>query len=213
MRACLGTFTTIAVLLGVSGVGLAQGVDVPSTDLPPPGVYVAPDEYHSYSAMGIVLDDPVHTPLLGTVIRQQVGDDEIESFDSEFTATEIGIGLGPLLMTGPTTVRVEGWYTGGQTGTFQTEIISMNLAGIGPWGPMIIRESPTLPSQGLTEITDIGGGMYHIDSFFDVFTELSVDGGMSWVPCDASTHMYLIPEPAMLLLLALGGLMLTRRRR
>ena len=40
-----------------------------------------------------------------------------------------------------------------------------------------IRESPTLASLGETYIMDIGGGLYDIDSFFDVFTELSVDGG------------------------------------
>ena len=77
----------------------------------------------------------------------------------------------------------------------------------------MIREDPTRASLGSTDITDIGGGLYHIDSFFDVFTELSVDGGSSWSACDYSTRMYLVPEPVTLVLLALGGLAAIRRRR
>jgi hypothetical protein len=53
----------------------------------------------------------------------------------------------------------------------------------------MIRESPTLPSLGQTSITDLGGGLYQIDSFFDVFTELSIDGGNTWLPADSSVHV------------------------
>ena len=63
---------------------------------------------------------------------------------------------------------------GSITGTFQTEMLGMNLIGT---GGVMIRESPSRPSLGQTKITDIGVGLYHIDSFFDVFTELSLDGG------------------------------------
>ena len=45
-----------------------------------------------------------------------------------------------------------------------------------------------------------GGGGYQIDSFFDVFTELSVDGGQSFVPAFNPTHLVssqtIVPEPA-----------------
>ena len=53
----------------------------------------------------------------------------------------------------------------------------MSLYGYVPGGPpILIREDPAQASVGQTTITDLGGGLYHIDSFFDVFTELSVDG-------------------------------------
>ena len=46
----------------------------------------------------------------------------------------------------------------------------------------MIRESPTEPSRGGTEIDAQSGGTYKINSFFDVFTELSLDGGATWSP-------------------------------
>jgi hypothetical protein len=81
---------------------------------------------------------------------------------------------------------------------------------------MMIRESPTLASTGQTTLTAVTGG-YQIDSFFDVFTELSLDGGISWMP-DTSGPMRMdymcIPEPAAISLLGLGvaGLLMMYRR-
>ena len=90
----------------------------------------------------------------------------------------------------------------------------MSLSGNAPMGPILIREDPYRASTGQTDITDLGGGLYHIDSFFDVFTELSVDGGMTWIASDSSTRMYLVPEPVTLTLLGIGGsIVLIRRRR
>jgi len=66
------------------------------------------------------------------------------------------------------------------TGTFATEIVSMSLSGNTGGRPTLLNAGSSFSGQagsGKTEITDIGGGLYHIDSFFDVFTELSVDGG------------------------------------
>jgi hypothetical protein len=59
--------------------------------------------------------------------------------------------------------------------TFDTEMLSMSLTGFNPsLGAVQIRESPTRPSLGKLLFDPVTGG---IDSFFDVFTELSMDGG------------------------------------
>ena len=190
----------------------APGLETSSADLPPDGVYVSPYEYHEYAAMGIILDGPRHRPLVDTVFRERVGDDEMETFDSVFTAVEIGQGFGPIVLTGPVVVRTFDRVLS-TTGRFDTEIVSMSLSGNSPAETVMIRQDAERASVGSTEITDLGGGLYHIDSFFDVFTELSVDGGGTWVSSRDSTHMFLIPEPVTMSLLALGGAILTRRRR
>ena len=102
---------------------------------------------------------------------------------------------------------------GNVTGVFNTEMPALNLSG----GGVMIRESPTLVSAGQTTITDVGGGNFTINSFFDIFTELSLDGGATWTPAASSTHVSLeaIPEPgtAALALAALALLTCARKSK
>ena len=90
----------------------------------------------------------------------------------------VNVGGGPqtVVLTGPVTTVVRG-KGGATTGSWDTEILSMSLSGDVGGVSIEIRESRGLPSPGHTTITDLGGGQYQIDSFFDVYTELSIDGG------------------------------------
>ncbi|MEQ1862581.1 MAG: HYR domain-containing protein [Chthoniobacteraceae bacterium] len=90
----------------------------------------------------------------------------------------------PFSASGPVETLTMG-KAGNTTGTFETEMRSMSLSG----GSLMIRESPTLPSLGMTAITDMGGGQFRVESFFDVFTELSVDGGATWMPSNGPTRI------------------------
>jgi hypothetical protein len=105
-----------------------------------------------------------------------------------------GTGSGSLLVYGRSTAA----------GTFNSEILTLNLNENSSLGPFMLRESPTLATAGQFKVTNISGNVYHIDSFFDVFTELSLDGGNTWIPSDTSTHVNLFPEPASATLLGLG---------
>jgi hypothetical protein len=67
-----------------------------------------------------------------------------------------------------------------QAGMFQTEIVSMDLSGDGGGAVTIIRQSQLLPSPGQITLTYLGGEQFQVDSFFDVFTELSIDSGQTW---------------------------------
>jgi hypothetical protein len=121
------------------------------------------------------------------------------------------------------TYRIDNPNPPGSTSeAFETEILTMLLSGTvnSPIGsvPVLIRESPTLPSLGSHRITPQGDGTYVIDSFFDVFTEISLDGGATFHPANAPIHLDItgIPEPGsiVLALLALvGGGIIGRRRR
>jgi hypothetical protein len=76
-----------------------------------------------------------------------------------------------------------------------------------------IRKRLTRNATGQTTITDIGSGRYHIASFFDVFTELSLDGGVTWLPSISVSPASLppgyirltaVPEPSSTCFLAIS---------
>lgn len=153
------------------------------------------------------------------IIRSTDGADELLTFDIKLTAlltkafdTPLSPPV-PIAFTGPLTARVFG-KAGQTTGTWDAEIVSADTSGsLGPITGML-RENPSFPSTGSIIITDLGGGQYHVDSFFDIHTELSGDGGSTWIPdANGPHHMILVPEPATLVLVGLGGLALIRRRR
>jgi hypothetical protein len=70
---------------------------------------------------------------------------------------------------------------------FDTEMLSLDLVGQG----LMIRESPTLPSRGGTSIRSLSTGGNMISSFIDPWLEVSLDGGQTWIPAEASMHMEL----------------------
>jgi hypothetical protein len=208
MKKYLFTIVAIAILLTINTVSRAELV-TGSADLPPNGAYISPDEYFEYHDIGldIILDNPVLDQFTN-IYREAVGNDEMETFDAVFTANEIDQGLGLITFTGPVQVLTTDRLLG-TTGLFDAEIVSMSLSS----GSMMIREDPDFASTGQTEITDLGGGLYQIDSFFDVYTEFSPDGGSNWYDSDVSTYIYLVPEPATIALLSVGCLALLRKRR
>jgi hypothetical protein len=76
---------------------------------------------------------------------------------------------------------------------FETEMLSMELSG-GAAGVML-RESPTRRSLGQTSLQKNPAGGYRIGSFFDVFTEISLDGGATWSPVADATYVEFLGRP------------------
>jgi hypothetical protein len=97
---------------------------------------------------------------------------------------------------GPLTTKITNTSAAGDTTTgFDTEMLQLNLTGNGLFGPFMLRESPTLQSLGRHTIRPDPRG-YRISSFFDVFLELSTDGGVNWIAANRSIRVQVSAPPA-----------------
>src|SRR5205807_7659323 len=84
---------------------------------------------------------------------------------------------------------------------FDTEMTGLTLSGLP--GGLMFRASPTEHSRGATQSSSSAtGGAFQIHSFFDIFPEISLDGGASWSPAtNGPVRMHLtdnapeVPKP------------------
>ncbi|MCB8932449.1 MAG: PEP-CTERM sorting domain-containing protein [Fimbriimonadaceae bacterium] len=221
----------ILAFVGLASASMSVSAQLITTDrwLPPPlGVYTdqlpfgAPPinfgpahqllpglQWSGFS--NCILPPLVVTPLTTTtemtgVFRDNSGSTPIDSFFDVFV--EIDMMVGPVVSGPPEQIPIE--------------IVALSLTSVQPipLPPLVqIRENPVVPSFGNTTITPLGGGQFQVDSFFDVFFEVSLDGGQSWTPGDRPAHMVLnpapVPEPATFALAgaALASALRRRRRR
>ena len=113
------------------------------------------------------------------VQRLTDGSYQFSSFFDVFTELSVQGASSPVSMQGTAELQFTGssdpahLFPSGST-SYNVEMLSMDLAG-GTGG--MVREDLADQSSGQVTVTDIGGGSYRIDSFFDVFTDLSIDGG------------------------------------
>ena len=208
MKSLLMVSCCIAILTAPITGSVAQ-VQLPSPLLPPESdpadcevlllsvYHSGGTQIHYYGADWTAYQDYITHKCFTGVVREAVGNDELETFDSVWESLfYLGGSSHPLeTLTGPVQTLTTGRLLS-TTGVFPTEMVSMSLSGDVGGIPVMLRESPTLASTGITEIVDLGGGLYHIDSFFDVFTELSVDGGESWVAAETPIRLVLQDEGA-----------------
>jgi PEP-CTERM motif-containing protein len=100
---------------------------------------------------------------------------------------------------------------GGGT-TYDTQMLGLSVAAtyVSPSGPIpfLIRESPTLGSTGQHTLSALPTpGTFQVDSFFDVFVELSLDNGQTFYPGSSPIHLDLqnvSPEPASMVMAGIG---------
>jgi hypothetical protein len=196
------------------GGGAIGGIAV----LPPPGTFFSLTEPIAIAvpipAVPIVIEQmqlgginpPAPVPLPGG------------TFDSFFDIfTEISLDGGTTWEGNRSFhIEIEALPQSGSVTPFELSVLGFDPVPI--TASAVLRLDPNRPSTGQITFTEIGGGLYQVDSFFDIFTELSVDGGNTWIPSSAPLHLEMLPEPSTVLLSALGSIAIGvaafyRRRR
>jgi hypothetical protein len=181
-----------------------------SANLPPPeGQYVSAAEWYAYFGMGIYIKDVIHSGFTQSFAPPPPGGSDTHTFGSAVTglfSIDGGLTYQSFSASGLTTVRIDSGVDSGNIRNFNTEMLQLDISGGTLPAGLMLRESPTLASTGLTSVADFGDGTYGIDSFFDVYPELSLDGGINWFPdLTPPAHMTLSPEPSSFALLGLGA--------
>lgn len=119
----------------------------------------------------------------------------------------------PFSLKGRMQKKVFGRTDPKQTGKFDMEIKESKFQDISAPGEAILVSLTASGADARVEIREVDNGQFLFDSFFDVFAELSLNGGDP-VPGDGPARFRLVPEPASVAMLALGlmGLAVNARR-
>ena len=184
---------------GTGGDPTGPGVQVGQESLPSGGAAYHGAVPHVFLGGSAVLTCSSHGEFTGAVAPPAP---QGATVTSDYFATFEGqLDLAPPLVPAPVTHplslqahMVERITLAGAQGamrTFDTELITFELGGsVTPAGAMV-RESPSVASTGRTTITALSGGQYRIESFYDVWLEISLDGGRTWHPAEGVVRMTL----------------------
>jgi hypothetical protein len=165
---------------------------VPSNQLPPPnGNYVTPAQYHQLYQQGIIIKDVRHSGFTSVLPPPtqptQTNKHSFNSILDLYLSTDNGQTYHPVRASAKSMVSISLATSPSVSSAptlYDTEMTQLDVTGL-PNG-LLIRESPTLPSRGGTAIDRLSDGSYRIGSFFDIFTEISTDGGQSWSPAQSA---------------------------
>jgi hypothetical protein len=186
---------------GTGGDATGPGVEVGQASLPAAGAAYHGAVAHRFLGGSAELDCGSHGEFTGAVAPPAT---QGATVTADYSATFKGqLVLAPPLVPAPVThplsvqarmvERITLAGTQGAMRTFDTELVTFELGGsTAPAGAMV-RESPSVASTGRTTITALSGGQYRIESFYDVWLELSLDGGGTWHPAEEVVRMTLGP--------------------
>jgi len=229
--------------LAVFGTGALAFGDLiaPTPSLPPVGgAYQAMTDAEYNFGGGLDVDARFTSiaPIAGTNTQTFFGGSEFDSYQATVagvvSATGPGGTFSPFTLTASITTDTIGRTSDTQLGTFDSVVTAFDFTtSVGGGNTVTGKLAPSSLSTGQTTISTAGSD-FRIHSFFDIFTEISLDGG-AFVPntgpsgnpsqppgtVDGSTFFQLesVPAPTSLVLLTSGavfglfGAVWQRRRR
>jgi hypothetical protein len=104
------------------------------------------------------------------------GQDIVSSATYVGTLTDLAnTTIGPLTLTGTVEQEVLGRTFETETGTWTTDLVSLSLSGPVLGHTLTLALDPSQTSSGTTSIVPLSDGTFRINSFFDVFVELTID--------------------------------------
>jgi hypothetical protein len=183
--------------LGTSNPEMAVEWPVPGNLCPTPGTTydsVKDDDVIKFTILGagtIRTRNFVHGNLGNPIVPPPLNGTSAYQSPNTFVTLELSLDGQtwiPAQASGGVQTRITHKSDTGSTGFFETEMLALSLNGNGPFGPFMIRESPTKQSLGKHTLRSSTQG-FLVSSFFDVFLELSTDGGQSWIPADRSIRV------------------------
>jgi len=117
------------------------------------------------------------------------------------------VPLGPISLSGKMEQEVLGRTFATELGAWQTELIALSLSGPVLGRTLTLELDDATPSTGAASIVAVGIADiqgFRIDSFFDIFVELTLDTIPPLVTTRGPIRASLVPEPGSLALLGLG---------
>ncbi|MFZ0826555.1 MAG: HYR domain-containing protein [Verrucomicrobiia bacterium] len=167
----------------------AAEVAEPTPNLPPlAGEYIgSPAQWFAFYANGIIITNASLDQFTQTQSPPAPGTSQTESFGASVSgliSVNGGASFTPFSAPASVSEQVNSRadLDTNNTRFFDTEILTLNLSGGTLPGGMMVRASPTLASLGRTSVRTNAPNDYRISSFFDLFTEISLDGGNTWSP-------------------------------
>ena len=193
----------LLVTLGCSDDPTSPGVEAGSELLPPSGAAYYGGAPHRFGGGSAQLTCSSHGQFTAAVTPPATPSAVVTA---DYFATFTGqLVLGPPLVAAGATYplslqvhmveRLTLVATQGAVRTFDTELLTFALGGGAAPGGATVRESPSRVSSGQTTVTALSGGRYRIETYYDVWLEISVDGGSTWVPADGAVRMTLGRAP------------------
>jgi hypothetical protein len=163
---------------------------------PPEGRYGSPPAWAGPCANGCVISNLTLRAFTASASPPAPGDTISHTCGAQADmrlSQDGGLTFSDVSAPASVSMQITGRLGGdGVTEYYDTEMTQLNIVGGGLPSGVMIRESPTRHSFGRTTTSIAPDGGYQIDSFFDIFTEVSVDGGQNWRPAESG------PDPVTL---------------